>query len=346
MERESEVTSPNIAVLPSGKLPDLGLLNPLLHDLDVTEIMVNDLRNISIEKQGKLIVTPIHFKGIDELNRVVRALLEPAGKTLTPEIPFASVSLPDGSRVHVIGPPLTAVGPCITIRRFPRRYTLKQLAQAGTMDVSAHNYLVNCILQKKSMLISGGTGSGKTTLLNALSTLISPNERVVAIEDSAELQLSQPNHVKLMTKPRSPSMSGVTLRELVIEALRMRPDRIIVGECRGVEALDLLQAMATGHAGSMTTLHARHSREALHRLETLVMLAGADLPISAVRRQIGSAIDVVVQTERDAQGVRRIISIEEITAVEIETFVLHSVFKWDSTKNAYDYFPSAKGIPK
>lgn len=334
---EEEKTDPNVNTQPVAAaisrgipLPDLGLLNPLLQDGEVTEIMVNDLRNIAIEKRGQIIVTPIRFKSIDELNRVVRILLDPVGKTITPESPLAMSTLPDGSRVHIAAPPVTEYGPCITIRKFPRRYSVENFISNGTLDSRMAYFLNACVAGKQNILISGGTGTGKTTVLNALLALIPPHERVITIEDTAEIPLILPNQVKMMTKPRGLGGEVVNARELVLNALRMRPDRIIVGECRGPEALDMIQAMNTGHQGSMTTIHANSPRDALFRLETLMMSAGLEIPLPAIRRQIANAIQLVLQVRRFKTGSRKIVSIQEVTGTEADTLLLQEVFSFES----------------
>ena len=316
-------------------LPDLGLLNPLIQDHEITEIMVNDLRNIAIEKRGQIVVTPVRFKSIDELNRIVRILLDSSGKQITPDQPLAMTTLPDGSRVHVAAPPITEYGPCITIRRFPRRYSVENFIQNETMDQRMAYFLNACIVGKQNILISGGTGTGKTTLLNGLIALIPPHERVITIEDTAEIPLILPNQVKMMTKPKSLGGESITARDLVANALRMRPDRIIVGECRGPEAMDVIQAMNTGHQGSMTTIHANTARDALYRLETLMMSAGIDMPLSAIRRQIASAIQMIVQIRRFRSGTRKVVSIQEVTGTEQDTLLLQEIFSFETT-NPHD----------
>lgn len=325
-------TDPNPAATSRGiRLPDLGLLNTVLQDPDVTEIMVNDLRNIAIEKRGQIVVTPVRFKSLEELNRVVRILMEPTGKQITPESPLGMTSLPDGSRVHIAAPPITEGGPCITIRRFPKRYSLSALSKNGSLDQRMAHFLNACIQGKQNILISGGTGTGKTTFMNALIALVPPHERLVTIEDTAEIPLILPNQVKMMTRPRSMGTESITARDLVANALRMRPDRIIIGECRGPEAMDMIQAMNTGHQGSMTTIHANTPRDALFRLETLAMSAGLELPLPAIRRQISSAVQLIVQIKRFRSGVRKIISIQEVTGLEQDTILLQEVFSFDPT---------------
>jgi pilus assembly protein CpaF len=330
-------TQPNPAAISKGvPMPDLGLINPLIQDLEVTEIMINDLRNIAIEKRGQIIVTPVRFKSIDELNRIVRILLEPTGHALTPEHPLAMTSLPDGSRVHIAAPPVTETGPCITIRRFPKRYSVDNFIANGTMDKRIAYFLEACVIGKQNILISGGTGTGKTTLLNGLIALIPPHERVITIEDTAEIPLILPNQVKMMTRPSSLGAEMIDARTLVLNALRMRPDRIIVGECRGPEAMDMIQAMNTGHQGSMTTIHANTPRDALMRLETLMMTSGIDIPLVAMRRQIANAIQLIVQIRRFHTGSRKVVSIQEVTGMEQETLLLQEIFSYE-TSNQNDH---------
>lgn len=343
-EDDEEPTNPNAGGFPNAStlpnpasvsrgvpLPDLGILNVILQDPDITEIMVNDLRNIAIEKRGQIVVTPVRFKTLDELNRVVRVLLESSGKTITPENPLAMNTLPDGSRVHIAAPPITEYGPCITIRRFPKRYSVENFIANGTLDVRMAHFLNACVIGKQNILISGGTGTGKTTILNAFISLVPPHERVITIEDTAEIPLILPNQVKMMTKPKTLGGDAINARDLVANALRMRPDRIIIGECRSAEAMDMIQAMNTGHQGSMTTIHANTARDALFRLETLMMSAGIDLPLSAIRRQIASAIQLIVQIRRFRSGTRKIVSIQEVTGMEQDSLLLQEVFSFEPT---------------
>jgi Flp pilus assembly CpaF family ATPase len=302
---------------PHLRMPEMGILSPFMKDPEVTEIMVNDLRNIMIEKNGQVFQSPQHFTTIEELQRLTRAILDITGRILSPDSPYVDTMLPDGSRVNIVTQPLTQLGPCLTIRKFPsRRYTLEDLIQSGLMDKRMAYFLQACTIGRLNLIISGGTGSGKTTLLNALAMTIPKIERIVTIEDTPELILPQVNSVKLQTKPQMPASPPVTARDLVANSLRMRPDRIILGECRRGEAFDMLQAMNTGHAGSMTTIHANSPRDALSRLETLCMMSGVELPVVAIRRQIAEAVDVVVQTKRFRDGKRRVIAISEVTGIE------------------------------
>ena len=325
-------TQPNPAAHSKGvPMPDLGLINPLIQDHEVTEIMINDLRNIAIEKRGQIIVTPVRFKSIDDLNRIVRILLEPTGQTLTPEHPLHMATLPDGSRVHIAAPPVTENGPCITIRRFPKRYNVDNFIANGTLDKRIAHFLEACVVGKQNILISGGTGTGKTTILNSLIALVPPHERVITIEDTAEIPLILPNQVKMMTRPAALGSDLIDAKVLVANALRMRPDRIIIGECRGPEAMDMIQAMNTGHQGSMTTIHANTPRDALMRLETLMMTAGIEIPLTAMRRQIANAIQLIVQIRRFHTGSRKIVSIQEITGMEQDTILLQEIFSFETT---------------
>jgi pilus assembly protein CpaF len=331
-----ENTAPNpVGAKPESIMPDLGILNGALSDPDITEIMVNDIRNIAIEKRGQIIVTPIRFKTLEELNRVVQTLVAPSGKEISYQHPLCVTSLPDGSRVHIAAPPITDYGPCITIRRFPKRYTVSNLLQIQTLDTRMAHFLNACVLGKQNILISGGTGTGKTTILNALLTLVPHHERVITIEDTAEIPYLLPNQVRMMTMTKAIGGESITARELVANALRMRPDRIIVGECRGPEALDMIQAMNTGHRGSMTTIHANSPRDALFRLETLMMSSGLEIPLPAIRRQITSAIQLIVQIRRFRTGSRKIVSIQEVTGTEQDTILLQEVFSFES-KDAGD----------
>jgi pilus assembly protein CpaF len=315
---------------PPASLPDLGILNGALSDPEVTEIMVNDLRNIAIEKRGQIIVTPIRFKSLDELDRVVQILALSSGKRISPENPLCVTTLPDGSRVHIAAPPVTDYGPCITIRRFPKHMNLSQLLQSKMLDVRMAQFLSACIQGRQNILISGGTASGKTTLLNALLPLVPPHERVITIEDSSEIPYVLPNQVKLTASIGADSAeSAIPLRELIPHALRMRPDRVILGECRGTEALDFIQAMNSGHRGSMMTIHANSPREALLRLETLLMSSGTELPLPAIRRHISGALDLILQIRRFPSGVRKLVSIQEVTGSDPDTLVLHEVFSFE-----------------
>jgi pilus assembly protein CpaF len=312
-------------------MPDMGLLSGFLKDPAITEIMVNDLRNIMIEREGVMGFSGLRFQTIEELNRIVRNILDATGRILSPDSPYLDVMLPDGSRVNIVAPPLTRLGPSLTLRKFPQdRFQLETLVKGQLLDSKMAQFLKACVVGKLNILISGGTGTGKTTLLNALSFLIPKAERIVVIEDIPELKIQHSNSVSLQTKPQTPGSAAIPARELVANALRMRPDRIVVGECRRSEAFDMLQAMNTGHSGSMTTLHANSPRDALSRLETLCLLAGSDLPLLAIRKQMASAIDLIVQIKRFRNGRRKIVSISEITGIEGDTLTMQDIFSFQS----------------
>ncbi len=313
--------------LPGVRMPSLGALDSLLEDPEVTEILVNDLRNVMIEKNGKISHSGLRIQSIEELNRIVRNIVEVTGRILSVDQPYIDVMLPDGSRVNIVAPPITLGGPSITIRRFPvKSLTVPDLLRFGTLDNRMAHFLQACIVGRLNLVISGGTGTGKSTLLGALAQWIPPSERLVVIEDTPELRIPHANSVRLQTKPQMPGSPPITARELVANSLRMRPDRVIVGECRTAEAFDMLQAMNTGHEGSMTSIHANNPRDALSRLETLCMLAASDLPISAIRKQIESAVDLVIQIRRFRDGSRRVTSITEVSGMEGETYTTQDIF--------------------
>jgi pilus assembly protein CpaF len=311
-------------------MPSLGALDSLFADPEITEILVNDLRNVMVERQGRMSHSGLRIQSIEELNRIVRNILDVSGRILSVEQPYVDIMLPDGSRVNIVAPPITVGGPSLTIRRFPQKtYALQDLLNGGSLDLRMAQFLQGCIHGKLNLLVCGGTGTGKTTLLSALAQLIPPSERIVVIEDTPEIRIPHPNSVRLQTKPQMPSSPAITARELVANSLRMRPDRILVGECRKAEAFDMLQAMNTGHEGSMTTIHANAPREGLSRLETLCMLAGADLPLMVVRRQIAESIDIIVQARRFRDGARRVVSIMELTGMEGDIYTTQDIFRYE-----------------
>jgi pilus assembly protein CpaF len=311
----------------------LGPLEPLLKDSTISDILVNSHRKIYIERRGKLEVTNVTFKDDEHLMRVIERIVSSVGRRIDESSPMVDARLQDGSRVNAIIPPLAIDGPVLSIRRFgsePLRMNALIEHKALTKDIA--DMLQMCITARLNVLISGGTGAGKTTLLNALSAYIPEDERIVTIEDSAELQLQQPHVVRLETRP--PNIEGrgeVTQRDLVKNALRMRPDRIVIGEVRGGEAIDMLQAMNTGHDGSLTTVHANTPRDALARLETMIQMTGMRLSDRAMRQQVASAINLVLQVARLSDGSRRVTSISEITGMEGETITMQEIFQFERT---------------
>lgn len=311
----------------------LGPIESLLKDESVTEIMVNGYQKIFVERMGKLMQTDIRFHDDDHLMNIIRRILSPLGRRIDEASPLVDARLEDGSRVNIIIPPLSLVGPVLTIRKFSKNpLTLDNLINFGTIDRKMANFLQACVAARINILVSGGTGSGKTTTLNALSSFIAGNERIVTIEDAAELQLQQPHVVTLESRPANVEGKGqITIRDLVRNALRMRPDRIIVGEVRSGEALDMLQAMNTGHDGSLTTAHANSPRDALSRLETMVLMSGFDLPIRAIREQISSAIDLIVHQARIKDGSRKITHITEVQHLEGDTITTQDIFNYEMT---------------
>src|SRR5205814_1054879 len=291
-----------------------GPIQPLLNDDTITEIMVNGPFRTYVERKGKLQLSDVTFVSDEHVSRVIERIIAPIGRRVDEAKPFEDARLPDGSRVNIIIPPLALNGPVVTIRKFPKyRITVEDYIKFGTATAEMMEFLRACVEARLNMYISGGTGVGKTTLLNILSGFIPEQERIVTIEDAAELQLRQRHVARLESRPpRADGRGQVSIRDLVITSLRMRPERIVVGEVRGPEALDMLQAMNTGHDGSMTTIHANKPRDALARLETLVLMAGYDLPVNAIRHQIASAFNVFVQLERGRDGARRVVQISEI----------------------------------
>ncbi|MGD2117612.1 MAG: ATPase, T2SS/T4P/T4SS family [Chromatiales bacterium] len=306
----------------------LGPLETLLADDDVTEIMVNAFDDIYIERAGKLTKSPISFSSDAAVMSAIERIVSPLGRRIDESSPMVDARLKDGSRVNAIIPPLALRGPCLTIRKFAKtKLTDADLIGYGSINTNMVKLLKTAVEQRMNIVISGGTGSGKTTLLNILSNFIPPNERIITVEDAAELKLGQPHLVSLESRP--PNLEGkgaVPIRELVKNCLRMRPDRIVVGECRGGEALDMLQAMNTGHDGSLTTAHANTPRDVISRLEVMVLMAGMDLPVRAIREQIASAVNIIVQQSRIADGSRKITHISEITGMEGDIIQLNDIF--------------------
>jgi pilus assembly protein CpaF len=311
----------------------LGPLEPLLADGTISDILVNSYANIYIERRGKLEKTAIAFKDDEHLRRVIERIVSTVGRRIDEAQPMVDARLQDGSRVNAIIPPLAIDGPVLSIRRFGTDpLKMPQLIQNGALTREVAILFEMCVRARLNMVISGGTGAGKTTLLNALSAYIPQDERIVTIEDSAELQLQQPHVVRLETRPTNIEGKGeVTQRDLVKNALRMRPDRIVVGEVRGGEAIDMLQAMNTGHDGSLTTIHANSTRDSLARLETMIQMTGMRLSDKAMRQQIASAVNLVIQVARLTDGTRRIVSISEITGMEGETIAMQEIFQFERT---------------
>lgn len=308
-----------------------GPLQPLLEDEEITEVMVNGAKNIYVERKGRLHRVPITFESDEHVARIIDRIVAPMGRRIDESQPYVDARLPDGSRVNAVIPPLSLVGPVLTIRKFFKNpLTIEQLIQFGTLTDEAVTFLEACVKSRLNIVISGGTGSGKTTLLNILSAFIPGDERILTIENAAELQLRQEHVVTLESRP--PNIEGkgeVTIRDLVVNALRMRPDRIIVGEIRDGAALDMLQAMNTGHDGSMTTAHSNSPRDTLARVETMALMAGIDLPQRAIREQIASAIDLVVHQERMRDGSRRVVNITEVTGMEGDIITMTDIFVFE-----------------
>ncbi|NLK86473.1 MAG: CpaF family protein [Clostridiaceae bacterium] len=305
-----------------------GPINQLIHDTSVSEIMVNGPDSVYVEKKGRLIRSDVKFKDDQHVMRVIEKIVAPLGRRIDESSPMVDARLPNGSRVNAIIPPLSLNGPSITIRKFSERpFNVRDLINFGTLSPEVAMLLKACVEARLNIVVSGGTGSGKTTTLNVISSFIPDDERIVTIEDAAELQLAQEHVVRLETRP--PNIEGkgaITIRDLVRNSLRMRPDRIVVGEVRSGEALDMLQAMNTGHDGSLTTGHANSPRDMLSRLETMVLMAGMDLPVKAIREQIASAVDLIVQQSRLKDGSRRITHITEITGMEGEIITMQDIF--------------------
>jgi len=317
----------------SAEILGLGPIQPLLEDDTITEIMVNGAKNIYVERKGKIYRVPLSFESNAHVMRIIDRIVAPIGRRVDESSPYVDARLPDGSRVNVIIPPISLVGPVITIRKFARDpITVDQLVELGTSTPEVIEFMRACVVSRLNVVISGGTGSGKTTLLNILSGFIPADERIVTIENAAELQLRQEHVVTLESRPPNIENKGeINIRQLVVNALRMRPDRIIVGEIRDEAAIDMLQAMNTGHDGSMTTLHSNSARDTLSRLETMVMMAGMELPVRAIREQVASAIDVIIHQERLRDGTRKISSIQEVVGMEGDIITMTELFSFEQT---------------
>lgn len=310
-----------------------GPIEPFLKDDSVTEVMVNGPKKIYVERMGKLHLTGAQFHDNAHLMSIIDKIVTPIGRHVDEASPLVDARLPDGSRVNIVIPPLSLIGPCITIRKFSKTpFSVENLISFGTLSEEMAIFLRACVKAKLNIMVSGGTGSGKTTSLNVLSSFIPHDERIVTIEDAAELRLEQPHVVTLEARPANIEGKGaVTIRDLVKNSLRMRPDRIIVGEVRGGEALDMLQAMNTGHDGSLTTAHANSPRDVLSRLETMVLMSGLDLPVRAIRDQISSALDLIIHQERIQDGSRKITYITEVQKMEGDVIVLQDLFRYKQT---------------
>jgi pilus assembly protein CpaF len=315
----------------SAEILGFGPIQPLLEDDSITEVMVNGPKNIYVERKGKIVRVPVSFESNEHVMRIIERIVAPLGRRIDESSPYVDARLPDGSRVNAVIPPISLVGPVITIRKFSKNpITVEQLIQYGSLTPELFEFLKACVMARLNIIISGGTGSGKTTLLNVLSSFIPNDERIVTIENAAELQLRQEHVVTLESRPANIEGKGeVTIRDLVINALRMRPDRIIVGEIRDEAALDMLQAMNTGHEGSMTTAHSNSPRDTIARIEVMTMMAGMELPIRAIREQISSAIDLVVHQSRMRDGTRKIVYVTEVAGMEGEVITMTDVFLYE-----------------
>ena len=305
-----------------------GPLEPLLSDEQITEIMVNGYNQIYVERYGKIELTDVKFENDAHLMRIIDRIISPIGRRVDENSPMVDARLPSGYRVNAIISPLSLNGPVLTIRKFAAKpFTIQDLIANNTISFALANFLKSCVEARINIVVSGGTGTGKSTFLNVLSSFIPEDERVITIEDTAELQMHQPHVVRLEKRP--PNIEGkgeITIRQLLINALRMRPDRIIVGECRGGEALDMLQAMNTGHDGSMTTVHANSPRDVLRRIEVMVMMAGMELPLKAIREQVASSIELVIHHERLKDGTRKVTKVSEVQGMEGDTIVMQDLF--------------------
>ena len=307
-----------------------GPIERLLLDDSVSEVMVNGPHEVWVERQGRLYETSVEFNDESHLRRIINKMVAQVGRRIDESSPMVDARLPDGSRVNAVIPPLSLSGPLVTIRKFSnKRLDLTEMIRLGTVSAETVDFVQRAVLAQLNILIAGGTGSGKTTLLNAMSAALSDSERIVTIEDAAELQLKQHHVLRLESRPKNIEGQGeITIRALVRNALRMRPDRIIVGEVRGPEALDMLQAMNTGHDGSLTTVHANSPRDALARIETMVMMAGYDLPLRAIRQQVASALDLIIHLERLEDGTRRVTAITEVQRMESDVITLQDIFEF------------------
>jgi pilus assembly protein CpaF len=308
-----------------------GPLETLLADETISEIMVNGPEKVFVERKGKIVLSNVTFESNEHVMKVIDRIVSPLGRRIDESSPLVDARLPDGSRVNAIIPPLSLNGPTLTIRKFEKDpLTIDDLIRFGSMSAETAEFLKACVIARLNVVVSGGTGSGKTTLLNVLSSFIPEDERIITVENAAELQLRQEHVVTLESRP--PNIEGkgeITIRDLVVNTLRMRPDRIVVGECRGGETLDMLQAMNTGHDGSLTTAHANTPRDMLSRLETMCLMAGMDLPVRAIREQIAAAVDLIVQVARLRDGSRKVINVTEVQGMEGDVIVMSDIFSFE-----------------
>jgi len=329
-----------------------GPIQPLLDDPDVSEVMVNGPKKVYVEKKGHLVKTGVTFEDNDHVLKIIERIILPLGRRVDADSPTVDARLPDGSRVNAVILPVSIDGPSITIRKFRKdKLSMQQLIDFGSITAPMAEFLRACVIARLNIVISGGTGSGKTTLLNVMSGSIPEDERIITIEDAAELQLQQDHIVRLETKAANLDGKGiVTIRDLVRNALRMRPDRIVVGECRGGESLDMLQAMNTGHDGSLTTVHANTPRDVISRLETMVLMSGMDLPGRAIREQIAAAVDLIAHEARLSDGSRRITKITEVLGLEGNQIVMQDIFEYkqtglDAQGRIEGYFTATGSVP-
>ncbi|RUO21245.1 pilus assembly protein CpaF [Aliidiomarina iranensis] len=342
LKRESiDIQSVNEEVLIQSAIDDLVGLGPienLLRDPDVTEIMLNRFNQVFIERRGSLTLSPYSFRDEQAVRRVIERIVTPLGRRIDESVPMVDARLPNGARVNAVIPPLAVDGACLTIRKFAiNRLTMANLQDSGSVSPELAKLLMSAVRCRQNMLICGGTGSGKTTLLNILADFIPEHERIITIEDAAELQLQHANLVRLEARPANQEGEGaVSIRQLVINALRMRPDRIVVGECRAGESLDMLQAMNTGHDGSLTTLHANTPRDALRRLETMVLMAGIEIPMSAIRQQIMGAVKLLVQITRLANGKRVVSSLAELQGNDGDVLQLAELVRYNTETESHE----------
>ena len=331
----------------------LGPLEDLLADPDITDIMVNNKDEVYVERRGMIEFTDKKFISNTQVKSVIERIIAPIGRRIDESVPMVDARLADGSRVNAIIPPLALTGPSLTIRKFRKeRFKTEELIKMGSFDNAMSSFLQACVVSRKNLIVSGGTGSGKTTILNVLSGFIPENERIITIEDAAELKLHQRHWIRLESRPPNIESKGsITIRDLFRNTLRMRPDRIIIGECRGIESLDMLQAMNTGHDGSMTTIHANSTQDVLTRIDSMILMSGVELPVRSIREMIASAIDVIVHTTRLSDGTRKIVQISEVTGMKDEIHIgLEDVFVFkqtgtDSQHKVLGHFQATGYIP-